>query len=182
MPWNQDIWYSITLNNDFTKFFVRVKFHSFHTANSLYWIIASEIWYILLSSLVSKIPETEKGFFFLEENYIFAIPFQVKQNLVAAIPGSQVSFPFFMAFISLLSNIELIKKIYLNATNGSRTIEITKGTSFICKIIVRFLLFCTISINLFSEEFLHSAQMMSQITPLEVDILFVLCDLLHQTG
>ena len=32
------------------------------------------------------------------------------------------------------------------------------------------------------EEFLHSAQMMSQITPLEVDILFVLCDLLHQTG
>ena len=34
----------------------------------------------------------------------------------------------------------------------------------------------------FSEEFLHSAQMMSQITPLEVDILFVLCDLLHQTG
>merc|ERR1712018_1080361 len=81
-----------------------------------------------------------------------------KQNLIAAIPGNQVSFPFFMAFISLLSNIELIKKIYLNATNGSRTIEITK------------------------EEFLHSAQMMSQITPLEVDILFVLCDLLHQTG
>ena len=34
----------------------------------------------------------------------------------------------------------------------------------------------------FAEEFLHSAQMMSQITPLEVDILFVLCDLLHQTG
>ena len=32
------------------------------------------------------------------------------------------------------------------------------------------------------EEFLHSAQMMSQITPLEVDILFNLCDLLHQTG
>merc|ERR1712018_898787 len=81
-----------------------------------------------------------------------------KQNLIAAIPGNQVSYPYFMAFISLLSNIELIKKIYLNATNGSRTIEITK------------------------EEFLHSAQMMSQITPLEVDILFVLCDLLHQTG
>lgn len=33
-----------------------------------------------------------------------------------------------------------------------------------------------------SERFLHSAQMMSQITPLEVDILFQLCDLLHQTG
>ena len=86
-----------------------------------------------ITSLVSKISETEKG------KLHFAFPFQVKQNLVAAIPGSQVSFPFFMAFISLLSNIELIKKIYLNATNGSRTIEITKGNSFIYKIIVRFL-------------------------------------------
>lgn len=54
--------------------------------------------------------------------------------------------------------MELIKKIYLNATQGSRSTELTK------------------------EEFLHSAQMMSQITPLEVDILFQLCDLLHQTG
>ena len=38
-----------------------------------------------------------------------------------------------MAFISLLSNIELIKKIYLNATNGSRTTEVTKGV-FLLKI------------------------------------------------
>ena len=38
-----------------------------------------------------------------------------------------VSYPYFVAFISLLNNIELIKKIYLNATNGSRTVEITKG-------------------------------------------------------
>ena len=53
--------------------------------------------------------------------------FQVKQNLISAVHGHQVSFPFFMAFISLLSNIELIKKIYLNATNGSRTTEVTKG-------------------------------------------------------
>ena len=29
---------------------------------------------------------------------------------------------------------------------------------------------------------MYSAQMMSQITPLEIDILFLLCDLLHQTG
>jgi len=82
----------------------------------------------------------------------------VKQNLIGACQGQQVSYPYFVAFISLLSNIELMKKIYLNATDGSRTQEITK------------------------EEFLHSAQMMSQITPLEVDILFLLCDLLHQTG
>jgi solute carrier family 25 aspartate/glutamate transporter 12/13 len=58
---------------------------------------------------------------------------QVKQNLVgAAKMGSSseeevISYPYFVAFISLLNNIELIKKIYLNATNGSRNTEITKG-------------------------------------------------------
>ena len=98
---------------------------------------------------------------------------------MSAVHGHQVSFPFFMAFISLLSNIELIKKIYLNATNGSRTTEVTKGV-FLWKIEKKIIysnytFFCI-------EEFLHSAQMMSQITPLEVDILFNLCDLLHQTG
>ncbi|XP_017793980.1 PREDICTED: calcium-binding mitochondrial carrier protein Aralar1 isoform X3 [Habropoda laboriosa] len=85
----------------------------------------------------------------------------VKDNLVAAAStghsGRKVSFPYFMAFNSLLNNMELIKRIYLNATNGHRYEEVTK------------------------ERFLHSAQMMSQITPLEVDILFQLCDLQHQT-
>ncbi|KAI4491263.1 hypothetical protein M0802_010297 [Mischocyttarus mexicanus] len=69
----------------------------------------------------------------------------VKDNLIPAVStaqsGRKVSFPYFMAFNSLLNNMELIK-----------------------------------------QEFLHSAQMMSQITPLEVDILFHLCHLLHQTG
>jgi solute carrier family 25 aspartate/glutamate transporter 12/13 len=59
----------------------------------------------------------------------------VKMNLIAAgqaSGGSQtISYPYFMAFISLLSNIELIKKIYLNATSGSRTSEVTKGTFFL---------------------------------------------------
>ncbi|XP_014601867.1 PREDICTED: calcium-binding mitochondrial carrier protein Aralar1 isoform X4 [Polistes canadensis] len=86
----------------------------------------------------------------------------VKDNLIPAVntvqSGRKVSFPYFMAFNSLLNNMELIKRIYLNATNGHRYQEVTK------------------------EEFLHSAQMMSQITPLEVDILFHLCHLLHQTG
>lgn len=86
----------------------------------------------------------------------------VKDNLIAAIStgqsGRKVSFPYFMAFNSLLNNMELIKRIYLNATNGHRYQEVSK------------------------EEFLHSAQMMSQITPLEVDILFHLCHLLHHTG
>ncbi|XP_059478980.1 calcium-binding mitochondrial carrier protein Aralar1 isoform X2 [Neocloeon triangulifer] len=87
---------------------------------------------------------------------------EVRANLVAAAGGGsgghRVSFPFFMAFNSLLNNMELIKRIYLNATGGNRNTEVTK------------------------EELLQSAQMMSQITPLEVDILFLLMDLLHQTG
>ncbi|XP_043276553.1 calcium-binding mitochondrial carrier protein Aralar1 isoform X2 [Venturia canescens] len=87
---------------------------------------------------------------------------KVKDNLIGVYSTAQssrkVSFPYFMAFNSLLNNMELIKRIYLNATNGHRFQEVTK------------------------EEFLHSAQMMSQITPLEVDILFHLCDLVHQNG
>ncbi|XP_063619127.1 calcium-binding mitochondrial carrier protein Aralar1 isoform X2 [Cydia splendana] len=70
----------------------------------------------------------------------------------------KISFPYYMAFNSLLNNMELIKRVYLNATNGHRTQEVTK------------------------EEFLHSAQMMSQITPLEVDILFFLCDTINHTN
>ncbi|XP_077290947.1 calcium-binding mitochondrial carrier protein aralar1 isoform X2 [Arctopsyche grandis] len=72
--------------------------------------------------------------------------------------GRKVSFPYFMAFNKLLNNMELIKRVYLNATNGHRTQEVTK------------------------EEFLSSAQLMSQITPLEVDILFQLCDMIHHAA
>lgn len=54
--------------------------------------------------------------------------------------------------------MELVKRIYLNVTGGHRQQEVTK------------------------EEFMHSAQAMSQITPLEVEILFQLCDILHQSG
>ncbi|XP_037081771.1 calcium-binding mitochondrial carrier protein Aralar1-like isoform X2 [Pollicipes pollicipes] len=83
---------------------------------------------------------------------------QVKDNLVAIAGGQSVSFPFFMAFNSLLNNMELVKRIYLLSSNGSRTAEVTK------------------------EEFLQSAQMMSQITPLEVDILFKLSGLIQQSN
>ncbi|MCL4123586.1 UNVERIFIED_CONTAM: hypothetical protein GTU68_003129 [Idotea baltica] len=82
----------------------------------------------------------------------------VKNNLVGASDGHKVSFPFFIAFNSLLCNMELIKRIYLNATQGSRTQEVTK------------------------EEFLHSSQMMSQITPLEVEILYHLTNIISQAG
>ncbi len=59
----------------------------------------------------------------------------MKQNLIGSDGRAlvddkkEISFPYFVAFISLLSNIELIKKVYLNATEGSRTTEITKGAN-----------------------------------------------------
>ncbi|KAL5285325.1 SLC25A12 family protein [Megaselia abdita] len=83
---------------------------------------------------------------------------EVKDNLVAVTEGHKISFPYFMAFNSLLNNMELIKRIYLNATHGNRTESITK------------------------DELLFSAQTMSKITPLEIDILFQLTGVLHQSG
>ncbi|KAI0233277.1 Calcium-binding mitochondrial carrier protein Aralar1 [Lamellibrachia satsuma] len=86
----------------------------------------------------------------------------VKENLMTVAGGGKsakaVSYPFFIACISLLDNMELVKLIYLSATKGSKTSELTK------------------------EEFLREAQKISKITPLEVDILFQLVDVQHQTG
>jgi solute carrier family 25 aspartate/glutamate transporter 12/13 len=85
----------------------------------------------------------------------------VKPNLVAVAGGGTgghlVTFPYFMAFNSLLNNMELVKRIYLTFTKGNLQLEMTK------------------------EEFLYAAQQMSQITPLEVDILFQLAGFLHQS-
>ncbi|XP_064594898.1 electrogenic aspartate/glutamate antiporter SLC25A13, mitochondrial-like isoform X2 [Liolophura sinensis] len=86
----------------------------------------------------------------------------VKENLVTVAVGGekqrQVSYAYFMAFISLLTNVELIKKIYLVASENNPKKEITK------------------------EELLYEAQGFAQITPMEVDILFHLVGLRHQTG
>ena len=72
--------------------------------------------------------------------------------------GHKVSFPYYMAFNSLLNNMEQIKRVYLNATQGNRIEPITK------------------------DELLFSARTMSQITPLEIDILYELTGTLHQSG
>ncbi|XP_074652163.1 electrogenic aspartate/glutamate antiporter SLC25A12, mitochondrial-like isoform X2 [Tubulanus polymorphus] len=85
----------------------------------------------------------------------------VKDNLVLVAGGEKarnVSYSFFVAFITLLNNMELIKKIFKSITKGSTSAELTK------------------------EEFLHEAQKFTQITPLEIDILFHLADVIHQTG
>ena len=39
----------------------------------------------------------------------------------------QVTFPYFVAFISLLNNMELIKKIYTIGTKAVGSSELTKG-------------------------------------------------------
>ncbi|CAG2169823.1 unnamed protein product, partial [Oppiella nova] len=84
----------------------------------------------------------------------------VKPNLVAVAGGGTgghlVTFPYFMAFNSLLNNMELVKRIYLSFTKGNLQLEMTK------------------------EEFLYAAQQMSQMTPLEIEILFHLAGFLHQ--
>jgi len=41
--------------------------------------------------------------------------------------GKQVSYPYFMAFISLLNNMELLKQIHEMATRRSSLAELTKG-------------------------------------------------------
>lgn len=39
----------------------------------------------------------------------------------------QVSYTYFIAFISLLNNMELVKKVYLAASQKDFTREVTKG-------------------------------------------------------
>lgn len=69
-----------------------------------------------------------------------------------------ISYPFFVAFNSLLNNMELVKKIYLTCTNGIAKTDVSKG------------------------EFLQAAQQFAQITPLEVNILFALTNIFRPDG
>ena len=63
-----------------------------------------------------------------------------------------------MAFNSLLNNMELIKKIYVTSASGTENGEISKG------------------------QFLQQAQQFSQITPLEVNILYSLISSFRKDG
>lgn len=85
----------------------------------------------------------------------------VRRNLVAVAGagtgGHQVTFPYFIAFNTLLNDMELIKRIFLSFTKGNTHIEMTK------------------------EEFLSASQQMSQVTPLEIDILFQLSGTFRQS-
>lgn len=61
-----------------------------------------------------------------------------------------ISYPHFVAFISLLNNMELIKKVYLTIANNHENREISK------------------------MQFFKEAQQFSQLTPYEINILFSL--------
>ena len=77
----------------------------------------------------------------------------VRKSLLSFITeteGHTVTFAYAAAFRALLSNMEEIKKIYLQSSRNSRTKEISK------------------------DQFLFEAQQVSQATPLEVEILFKL--------
>ncbi|CAL8099331.1 unnamed protein product [Calicophoron daubneyi] len=86
----------------------------------------------------------------------------VRENLLAATvqddKHGRITFAYFMGFINLLSNMEMVKKIYTSRTHGDRTMELTK------------------------EEFLVEAQGFAQITPLEIKILYQLASLLRPDG
>ncbi|XP_031441564.1 calcium-binding mitochondrial carrier protein Aralar2 [Clupea harengus] len=85
----------------------------------------------------------------------------VEECLVAVAGGStshQVSFSYFNGFNSLLNNMELIRKIYTTLAGHHRDVEVTK------------------------EEFIIAAQKFGQVTPMEVDILFQLADLVEARG
>lgn len=76
--------------------------------------------------------------------------------------ANQVSYPYLAAFLQLLSNTESMRKIYLavcdKKARGYKAVAITK------------------------EDFLMEAQHFPRTTPLQIDILFAITQLLHQTN
>uniref|UniRef100_A0A7E5A194 Calcium-binding mitochondrial carrier protein Aralar1 n=1 Tax=Panagrellus redivivus TaxID=6233 RepID=A0A7E5A194_PANRE len=83
----------------------------------------------------------------------------VRDNIIAVSGGTSsshnVRFPFYQAFNSMLSKIELFKRVYTTLARGSLDYTVTK------------------------EEFLHAVQAYAQITPYEVEIFFNLAELGH---
>ena len=76
--------------------------------------------------------------------------------------SNQISYPYFAAFLQLLSNIESMRKIYVAICEKKPH---TYKSSLITK-----------------EEFLTEAQHFPRTTPLQIDILFAVTHLLHRTN
>jgi solute carrier family 25 aspartate/glutamate transporter 12/13 len=84
----------------------------------------------------------------------------VKLSCSTTLPN-QISYPYFTAFLQLLSNIESMRKIYLAILDK-------KSHTYKSSIITK-------------EEFLTEAQHFPRTTPLQIDILFAITHLLHKT-
>ncbi|RUS72268.1 hypothetical protein EGW08_019969 [Elysia chlorotica] len=84
----------------------------------------------------------------------------VRDNIITLVVGEghhrQISYAYYTAFISLLNNLELVKRIYTAATRRDLTKPLPK------------------------DELMYQAQEFSQITPLEIDILYQLVNLQTQ--
>ena len=106
---------------------------------------------------------------YIEVSKFCDLMFNVKSNLLTTdvrnslhpfikeTEGEMISFAYATAFRALLSNMEEMKKIYLQSSTNSRTKEISRST------------------------FLLHAQQISQATPLEVEILFKLSCWINQS-
>ncbi|XP_033114725.1 calcium-binding mitochondrial carrier protein Aralar1-like [Anneissia japonica] len=85
----------------------------------------------------------------------------VEGNLVNVAGGETkhlVSYPYFLAFNSMLKDVELMRRIYNSLAKNDPSVAVTK------------------------EEFLHASQVFPQVSPLEVEILFHLCTQDKSTG
>ena len=90
--------------------------------------------------------------------FISANLYDVVKNSSSTILPNQISYPYFTAFLQLLSNIESMRKIYL---------AICEKKSYKSSVITK-------------EEFLTEAQHFPRTTPLQIDILFAITHLLHK--
>ncbi|CAF1421363.1 unnamed protein product [Adineta steineri] len=79
----------------------------------------------------------------------------------STVSPNQISYPYFTAFLQVLSNIESMRKIYL-------AVREKKSHTYRSSIITK-------------EEFLTEAQHFPRTTPLQIDILFAMTHLLHKT-
>lgn len=119
-------------------------FHEEHALQAFRSFDKSSNGYILPSNFITILTQLKSH---------LLSPF-VKENLANLVTNSTnqqvVTYSYFTAFIYLLKNIELIKKIYLTCAENNHEKEVTQG------------------------QFLREAQQFSQVTPYEISILFSL--------
>ncbi|KAF5400591.1 Mitochondrial solute carrier [Paragonimus heterotremus] len=106
----------------------------------------------------------------------------VRENLlVAALQGEQqeqVTFAYYMGFMNLLSNMEIVKRIHRIRSHGDQNMELTKGSPLLGVYLVQQFSLCG-NPQAGSKEFINEAQHFAQITPMEISILFRLTSLLR---